>query len=211
MGHVANAFEREDGKTELSTAFFKMNAFFWWPDKDGRGPAPEEISGDLVRWTIDPKATDLKLPAGEVIAAGDLEFPRIDDRYSMTRHSKTFFSSFQPQLVDFPFVGPRMGGGFPPHNGFGRLDTDTGKVERYFAGPRKFTQELVFIPRSRDASEGDGWIMFLQNDYESMASELAIVDSDDLDKTVALIKLPIRLRAGLHGNWVDDADTRRTL
>jgi carotenoid cleavage dioxygenase-like enzyme len=64
----------------------------------------------------------------------------------------------------------------------------------------------VFIPRSQDAQEGDGWSLFLQNNFESMASELAIVDTKDLSKVVALIKLPIRLRAGLHGNWVDAAD-----
>lgn len=137
---------------------------------------------------------------------GELEFPRIDDRYAMSRHSKTFYSTFQPQLVDFPFVGPRMGGGYPPYNGFARLDAKTGAVEQYFAGPKKFTQELVFVPRSKTAEEGDGWILFLQSNFENMASELAIVDSNDLSNAVALIKLPIRLRAGLHGNWVDDED-----
>lgn len=187
-------------------AFSKLNVFFWWPDNDGKGPAPEQITSDLLRWTIDPNATDLKLPAGELLASGDLEFPRIDDRYAMYQHSKTFFSIFQPQLVDFPFVGPRMGGGYPPYNGFARLDAKTGAIDRYFAGPRKLTQELVFIPRSKTADEGDGWILFLQNNFENMASELAIVDTTDVSKTVALIKLPIRLRPGLHGNWVDDGD-----
>lgn len=203
---MANAFENEEGQIEMSMAFSKLNVFFWWPDKDGKGPAPEEISSDLLKWTIDPKATDMKLPAGDLLAKGELEFPRIDDRYAMSRHSKTFFSIFQPQLVDFPFVGPRMGGGYPPYNGFARLDAKTGDLERYFAGPKKFTQELVFIPRSKTAEEGDGWILFLQNNFENMASELAIVDSNDLSKAVALIKLPIRLRPGLHGNWVDDED-----
>jgi carotenoid cleavage dioxygenase-like enzyme len=79
-------------------------------------------------------------------------------------------------------------------------------VDRYFAGSRKFTQELVFLPRSQKAEEGDGWVLFLQNNFETMASELAIVDTNDLSRAVALIKLPIRLRPGLHGNWVDDAD-----
>ena len=203
---MANAFEDNDGKIEMSIAFSQLNVFFWWPDKNGKGPAPEQISSDLLKWKIDPKATDLKLPLGELVAQGELEFPRIDDRWAMSRHSKTFFSMFQPQLVDFAFVGQRMGGGYPPYNGFSKFDAKTGQVERYFAGPRKFTQELVFIPRSKTAEEGDGWVLFLQNDFEAMASELAIVDSTDLSKAVAIIKLPIRLRPGLHGNWVDDED-----
>ena len=206
VGHVANAFENEDGRIEISMGFSRVNVFFWWPDKDGKGPAPEQISSDLMKWTIDPKATDLKLPDGELLAKGSLEFPRIDDRHAMIRHSKTFFSTFQPQLVDFPFVAPRMGGGYPPFNGVARLDAKTGEVDQYFAGPRKFTQELVFIPRSKEAVEGDGWILFLQNNFENMASELAIVDTKNMSKAVALIKLPIRLRSALHGNWVDDDD-----
>ncbi|KAJ5654905.1 carotenoid oxygenase 1 [Penicillium lividum] len=206
LGHTANAFENEDGNIELTLPYYKVNAFYWWKDKDGRAPAPEQIRSDFVKFTIDPKATNLKLPEGEHLVSGEMEFPRIDDRYAMTRHSKTFYCTFQPERVDFPFVGPRMGGGYPPFNGIGFLDSDTGKVEQYFAGPRKFTQEVVFCPRSQDAPEGDGWLIFLQSNFDTMQSELAIVDTKDMSQTVALIKLPIRLRTGLHGNWVDDAD-----
>lgn len=48
--------------------------------------------------------------------------------------------------------------------------------------------------------------MCLLNNYAEMASELVILDTKDISKEVALIKLPIRLRTGLHGNWVDDDD-----
>lgn len=146
------------------------------------------------------------LPPAKYHIRGDLEFPRIDDRFQMKRHTKTFFSTFQPQLMDFPAVGAKMGGGFPPYNGTGSFDHETGKREQYFAGPRTLTQELVFCPRSKDAPEGDGWLIFLHNNLDTMSSELAIVDSNDFSKARAIIKLPIRLRTGLHGNWVDDAD-----
>lgn len=43
---------------------------------------------------------------------------------------------------------------------------------------------------------------------DSMSSELAIVDTKDFSKTVALVKLPVRLRTGIHGNWVDDRDIK---
>ncbi len=51
-------------------------------------------------------------------------------------------------------------------------------------------------------------LRFLQNNMESMSSELAILDTKDFSKTVALVKLPVRLRAGIHGNWVDDRDIK---
>lgn len=87
-----------------------------------------------------------------------------------------------------------------------KYDTSTKKTEFYFPGDYKLFQEPVFIPRNADASEGDGWLLALLNNYEDMTSELTIVDTNDMSKHVALIKLPLRLRMGIHGNWVDDAD-----
>jgi carotenoid cleavage dioxygenase-like enzyme len=91
-------------------------------------------------------------------------------------------------------------------NGLGYLNTKTKEYIKYFAGPRKLSQECVFLPRSLHAKEADGYVMILLNNYEEMYSELAILDTKDFTKEVALIKLPIRLRQGLHGNWVDAAD-----
>ena len=91
-------------------------------------------------------------------------------------------------------------------NGLGYLNTKTGAYVKYFAGPKKLCQECVFLPRNQHAKEGDGFVMALLNNYEEMCSELVILDTVDFTKEVALVKLPIRLRQGLHGNWVDAAD-----
>lgn len=64
----------------------------------------------------------------------------------------------------------------------------------------------MFIPRCATAEEGDGYFMALVNDYESMNSELVILDTRNFSQPVALVKLPVRLRQGLHGNWVGAAD-----
>lgn len=205
-GHVANAFEDKEGKIVLEMAYAPVNVFWWWKDKDGNAPAPETIRTDLRLWKIDYKAQDMKLPLGELLVQGDMEFPRVDDRYAMSKHSHTYYCAFHPEKVDFPTVGPRMGGGYPPFNSIGHLNKKTGEVKEYFAGARKFTQECVFAPRSPTSHEGDGYLIFLQNNFETMSSELAIVDTQDLSQPVALVKLPVRLRPGLHGNWVDDAD-----
>jgi hypothetical protein len=178
---VANAFENKEGQAEISMAFSKLNVFFWWPEKKGKGTAAEQISSDLLKWTIDPKATGMKLPAGDLLA-----IPRR-------------FPAFSTSAGRFPFVGHRAGSRYPPYHEFARFDAKAGDLERDFAGPKKFTQEWVFIPRSETAERRDEWTLFSQNIFENMASELAIVDSNDLS-----IKLPIRLRPGLHGKWVDD-------
>jgi hypothetical protein len=38
---VANAFENGEGQVEISMAFSKLNVFFWWPEKEGKGAAAE--------------------------------------------------------------------------------------------------------------------------------------------------------------------------
>lgn len=48
--------------------------------------------------------------------------------------------------------------------------------------------------------------MGLVNDYETMNNELVILDTRDFSHPIATVKLPIRLRQGLHGNWVDTSD-----
>lgn len=103
-----------------------------------------------------------------------------------------------------PLTSPA--GGHPLANGLGYINTGTKEYVKYFAGPHKLSQECVFLPRSQHAKEGDGYVMLLLNNYEEMCSELVILDTKDFKKEIALIKLPIRLRQGLHGNWVDAAD-----
>ena len=48
--------------------------------------------------------------------------------------------------------------------------------------------------------------MGLVNDCESMSNELVILDTLDFSNPVATVKLPIRLRQGLQGSWVDASD-----
>lgn len=110
-----------------------------------------------------------------------------------------------PSLItDFPTIRPRMGGGFHTYNCLAHLDYRSSKVEKYFPGRTRLVQEPVFILRQGEgASEGDGWVIALVNDYAFMSSELHIVDTRKFDAPQATIYLQIRLRAGLHGNWVD--------
>jgi len=65
-------------------------------------------------------------------------------------------------------------------------------------------QEPVFIPRHGSTEEGDGYLLVLVNNYAAaMSSELHLVDTKDFSKPKAVVLLPVRLRHGLHGNWVD--------
>ncbi|WP_164170663.1 carotenoid oxygenase family protein, partial [Stenotrophomonas maltophilia] len=69
-------------------------------------------------------------------------------------------------------------GGFAPYNGLGQLDLAKDTLVKYFPGRTHFVQEPVFIPRSEEAAEGDGYVMALVNNLSSMLSELHIVDTN---------------------------------
>ncbi|KAF7934096.1 uncharacterized protein EAE97_008456 [Botrytis byssoidea] len=206
-GHVANAPEDENGHIVLSMAYSRKNVFVWWADKNGDAPSPGEAQCDFVSFSIDYKSPDLDLKVSTKMVEEDMEFPRIDDRYVSTSFTKALFNVMDPAAgTDMKVIGPNLGGGHPLYNSIGLYDTKTRKYEKYFAGPHKLCQEPVFIPRDKGAKKCDGFVMALLNNYAEMTSELVILDTADMSKHVALVKLPIRLRTGLHGNCVDSAD-----
>ena len=63
-------------------------------------------------------------------------------------------------------------------------------------------QEPCFIPRGRDAPEGDGWIVQVCNRLDEHRSDLLLFDALAIEKgPIATIRVPIQLRFGLHGNF----------
>lgn len=203
-GHTVNAYEDKSGNLVFDLPLTDRNVFFWWPDAEGNAPSPESIHANLVRYTFDPRSENLALPEPEVLAQEDCEFPKIDDRFSMKTHKHCFFDTMDPSLgTDFAAIMPVMGGGHPPYNALGHLDYETSKVRKYFPGRTHLVQEPVFTPRANSSDEGDGWLMALVNNYMTMTSELHIIDTRKFEEAQAIVFLPIRLRAGLHGNWVD--------
>ncbi|KAI9741075.1 MAG: hypothetical protein M1834_002788 [Cirrosporium novae-zelandiae] len=211
-GHTCNAYETADGKIVFDLAKGDNNVFFWWPDAQGRSPEPENIKTVLTRLTIDPHATNIELAPGQVLKDCNMEFPRIDDRFSMRHYSHCFFDVMDPNLrTDFEKIMPSMGGGYPVYNALGHIHIETEEYETYFPGSTHFVQEPVFVPRSASAGEGDGFLMALVNNYASMLSELHIIDTKDFAKARAIVKLPVRLRPGLHGNWVDSQQMKMNI
>jgi carotenoid cleavage dioxygenase len=52
--------------------------------------------------------------------------------------------------------------------------------------------------------------MALINRYGEMRSDLLILDAENVDgEPVATVRLPLRLRNGLHGTWLDGEDLAR--
>ncbi|KAJ5691843.1 hypothetical protein N7462_001266 [Penicillium macrosclerotiorum] len=206
-GHTSNAFEDERGNIVFDLGLSDKNVFFWWPDAEGNAPEPSSIHSQLTRLTINPHSNDLELRAPEILQSINSEFYRIDDRFATKNYRHCFFDSMDPTLgTDFPSIAPKLGGGYPLYNSLTHYDILTSRSEVYFPGRTHMVQEPVFIPRKGSAEEGDGYLIVLVNNYEDMSSELHLLDTKSFTKPKATILLPIRLRQGLHGNWVDAED-----
>jgi carotenoid cleavage dioxygenase len=88
-----------------------------------------------------------------------------------------------------------------------RLDVRTGEIKQCFVEPVHALQENMFVPRKGAKGEGDGYVMAIASNYESMTSDLVIADAQKIeDGVIATVKLPFRLRSGTHTNWFPASD-----
>jgi len=196
--HIMNAFN--DGrKIYVDSPVAESNMFPFFPDITGKPFDREKAASRLSRWSIDLDSNNEGFEQSQLYTVVG-EFPRIDDRYAMQSYRHGYMAAHDPALP-FALKGGSITGMF--FNTLAHVDHATGKTDTYFVGPTSGFQEPVFIPRSANAPEGDGYLAALANRYDEMRSDLVILDAMRLaDGPVATVRLPLRLRAGLHGNWV---------
>ncbi|GAA0270811.1 carotenoid oxygenase family protein [Alteraurantiacibacter aestuarii] len=68
--------------------------------------------------------------------------------------------------------------------------------------------EMTFVPRSKNAEEGDGYLIGLGSSMaEAGRSDLMLFDTSDVDAgPVARVKMPFRCVGQVHGFWADASD-----
>jgi carotenoid cleavage dioxygenase len=158
-------------------------------DRGHQGPW-ESPAPTLRRWTIDTKAGKVR---EELRDDRKQEFPRVDERVVGRRHRYGYAA------VSLPDAGGSARGGVIKH------DAQTGASEVLDFGPGAGENEAVFVPRTADAAEDDGWLLCLTYGADSETSRLVIQPAQDLTgDPVATIQLPVRVPFGFHGNWVPD-------
>jgi carotenoid cleavage dioxygenase len=63
--------------------------------------------------------------------------------------------------------------------------------------------EPVFVPRTAQAPEGDGWVLAVVHRARENRSDLLILNAQDIaGEPEAVLELPCRVPAGFHGSWV---------
>jgi carotenoid cleavage dioxygenase-like enzyme len=164
----------------------------------------ERDPSQIRRWTFDLKSKkDTFLE--EVVSTTPGLLPRMDDRFLSLDYRYAFVGSRDnsqaPDPRRAPGLGPRAS------NVMQRLDVRTGEIRQCFVEPVQSLQENMFVPRKGSRGEGDGYVMAIASNYESMTSDLVIADAQRIEEgVIATVKLPFRLRSGTHVNWFSQSE-----
>ena len=147
-------------------------------------------SAQLVRWTLDLDGGTVKQ---EPIDDRMLEFPRIDERYT----GLPYRHGYAGGAGDGP-AGPDVIGA----NALLHYDLETGECRRHELGPDSLTGEPIFVPRTEDAREGEGFLISVVYRVDQDRSDLLILDAENVaHEPLATVHLPHRVPGGFHGNW----------
>jgi carotenoid cleavage dioxygenase len=182
--HVLNAFD--DGDDVVVDVCRYATMFDDDPHGVGGG------TGRLERWTISPSSRTVKT---EIVADMPSEFPRPDERFVGLRHRAGYFVA--PRLPDGSF-------GSIEATSLVKVDLDSGAVQVHDFGPGAVAGEGLFVPRSPEAEEGDGYVVTIVSDAAGAhPSDVVILDATDFRAPpVATVHLPARVPLGFHGNWI---------
>ncbi|MES2035906.1 MAG: carotenoid oxygenase family protein [Pseudomonadota bacterium] len=184
--HVMNAWE-EDGKVVADVMKYKAAPLF--PLADGR--RGEQCGAYLVRWTFD-LSNGSDAIREEQLDDMPGEFPRYDERFTFQKNRHGWFAGQTTRPGDIRT------------NTLAHIDLTTGKRTDWFTGEGDAVSEPVFVHRSDDAPEGDGWITAVAYRAAEDRSEFLVFDAQDLAAgPIASAKMPRRMPFGFHGNWVD--------
>ncbi|SNS60645.1 carotenoid oxygenase family protein [Sphingopyxis indica] len=184
--HPANAFETADGKVIVDVvAHATMFA------RSKRGPDSERSR--MERWTVDPAAGTT---TRTVIHDHNQEFPRYDERRTTKPYRYVYSVSLPGEdHVEMAIADTRLF----------RHDLEKGVTETRDFGPGRHPGEFVFVPRSAEGAEDDGWLIGLVVDMNDETTDLMILNADDFSgPPQAVVHLPHRVPPGFHGNWVAD-------
>jgi len=181
--HVANAYDTADGRVVLDLCAYETMF--------GEGAqGPDGHSRGLERWTIDPDRRTVQITT---IDASHQEFPRCDERF-FGRAYRYVWSLATPTETEDHFLGATR---------LYAYDLAAGTRQVHDFGPQRYPGEFVFVPETDDAPEGHGWLIGLVVDMDNDTTDLVILDARHFEHPpVATIRLPHRVPAGFHGNWI---------
>jgi carotenoid cleavage dioxygenase-like enzyme len=179
--HAMNAYETNDDHLVIDVVRHER-AF-------DREPArPGETAPALWRWTVDLRGGTVR---EEQLDDRPQEFPAVDERFKGCPCRYGLTTGVTSESA--PYGGRTL----LRHN----LPAGTAEVHDFGAGSE--AGDPVFVPRSPEAQEGDGWVMTLVRDTESGATRLVVLDTADFSgDPVAVVWIPSAGPRGFHSSWL---------
>jgi carotenoid cleavage dioxygenase len=154
----------------------------------GVGGLESATPARLTRWTFDLVGGTVKEEQLDDLA---VEFPRLDERYTGLPYRHGYAGGR---------VGARSDAG--PFNAIIHYDFKTEARQIRDLGPTSFTSEPVFVPRTTQAREGEGFLLAVVYQQPEDRSDLLIFDAENIKgEPLATVRLPHRVPYGFHGNW----------
>lgn len=128
------------------------------------------------------------------------EFPRFDERAT-------------GQYYRYAYTISVAEGADPIHpenlkpNYLYRHDLETDETQQHFYGEGYSTGEVIFIPRTPDSAEDDGWLISYVHSIDQTKlkpTKIVILDAKNIEgEPQAVIELPVHVPLGFHSNWVN--------
>lgn len=192
--HFANAFT-EGNVVHVDLSLTNVPVFPFIRADSGLHIEQYELAGSLERWSFDLSDPEGRVERRVLAPPGDL--PRIAEKDAMRDYEILYYERYEPS-VGPPILTGAVGPGF---NALSRLEVKTGRMLTLPMHPRVTLQEAVHIPSKQPGHEG--YLAFVIDIHDENLSEVLIVAAEHPDRgPIAKIKIPLRLRSGVHGTWV---------
>jgi carotenoid cleavage dioxygenase len=189
--HPLNAYDTDDGRIVADMVKYDVPPGYRMPD--GSPARGRQHGARLVRWTLDLNGSADSYTE-EALSDAQLEFPRIDDRFALRQHRHGWFVSGSANTN----VGEVTDRASIAH-----VDTAARTTSLWRPNAGDYAGEPIFVPRSADAKEGEGWLLTVVYRGGQNRSDLVVLDALDIQRgPVAEVRLSHRVPAGIHGNWV---------
>lgn len=184
--HFANAWE-EHGEIVLQAPVGQDFMRTWrWLESVAKGERVPLPDPRLTEIRIEPKKRRASvLPIADIVS----EAPRIDPRVEMRRSRYVYGTAFGSDA------------GLPDR--LVKIDAMNGNVTPLATGPSTYPSEAMFVPRSPDAAEDDGWLLAVMYDATVEESCLAVLRGDEV---IGRAWLGQSIPPVFHGTWKGKGD-----
>ena len=188
MFHPGNAYER-DGKIYMDACTYEDPAGLLANLATLRdGEVGAGVSAHPYLYEFDLASGTCKETKLSDVGA---EFPRIDDR--LVGHENRY---------GYAAVGSPAAGADGVFRSITKYSRTGEPSVTQAAVPGQWVGEPVFVPRSADAAEDDGFVLHARFDSESDCTAIDVLDARGVDaEPLARLWLEERIPLGFHGNW----------